>query len=96
MLIPDIRPVYNSPWQDGSLANPPILAPRWRTATDTVFPPLCGNLGCRPPKTPVRTIGLGAMHSDLNASGLILPQSALRANAIPPATEVRGFLARVL
>ncbi len=68
MPIPDIRPVYNCPWRDCRLANPPILAPRWRTATDPVLPPLCGNLGCRPPKTPVRTIGLGAMHSDLNAS----------------------------
>ena len=96
MPIPDIRPVYNSPWRDGSLANPPILAPRWRTATDPVLPPLCGNLGCRPPKTPVRTIGLGAIHSDLNASGLILPQGAQSAPAMPTAIEIAGFLAEVL
>ena len=96
MPIPDIRLVYSSPWRDGSLANPPILAPRWRTATDPVLPPLCGNLECRPPKTPVRTIGLGAMHNDLNASGSILPQGALGAPAIPPAIEIAGFLAEVL
>jgi hypothetical protein len=44
----------------------------------------------------VRTIGLGAMHSDLNASSLILPQGALHAPAIPTAIEIADFLAEVL
>ena len=44
----------------------------------------------------MRTIGFGAMHRDLNASGLILPQGALGPTAILPAIETAGFLAEIL
>ncbi len=87
MLIPDIRRVYNHPWRDGSPANPPIPAPRGKTATDSLTPVTCQRYRPLEPSNAYRWTG-SLVAQRLEYQRVAFTKSVRFAQAaIPPAIE---------
>jgi hypothetical protein len=96
MLIPDIRRVYSRPWRNSRPANPPIPAPYGKTATDALTPVSCLKIPTIGKSNAYRWTG-SLVAQRLECQRVAFTKSVSFAQAaIPPRTEIAGFLARGL